>query len=302
MERKPLFWTYGKLLLMSFFWGGTVIAARVVVRDVGPYSAAFLRFAIASVLLAVIAWRLEGRNMRLKAGQVWPVVVLGLSGVFAYNILFMKGLKLIEAGRASMIMANNPIFIALCSAYFFKEKLTPVRLAGILISISGAVVVIARGHFGSIFRGGIGPGEIMIFGCVACWVTYSVVGKALMRSLRPLPSVTYSVLVGTLALAGPALAEGMAGKMAGYRVRDWMSLAFLGVFGTVIGFVWFYEAIQKIGAMRSGLFISFVPISAVLLAFLILGEPITPSMAVGAVLVTAGVYMTNRTANPGGAG
>jgi drug/metabolite transporter (DMT)-like permease len=298
MDRKPLYWTYLKLLLMAFFWGGTFIAGRVVVRDVEPCSAAFLRFAIASLLLAVIAWRQDRRGMVLKAGQIFPVVILGLSGIFAYNILFMKGMKLIEAGRASMIMSNNPILIALLSAFFFKEKLTPIRLAGILASITGAVVVISRGHPGSLFRGGIGPGEVMIFGCVGCWVTFSLVGKAVMRGLGPLPAVTYAVLVGTLALAGPAFAEGLAGKIAGYQVRDWVSLAFLGVLGTVAGFVWFYQGIQKIGAMRTGLFMSFVPISGVFLAFLILGEPLTSSLLVGAILVTAGVCMTNRTVEP----
>ena len=299
MDRKELLWTYAKLLMTALFWGGTFIAGRVVVRNVGPYSASFLRFAIASVLLAALAWRIEGRNMRLKAQQILPVIVLGLTGVFAYNIFFLKGLKLIEAGRASMIIANNPIFIALCSAYFFKEKLTPVRLVGILLSISGALVVISRGHIGSLFQGGIGPGEFLMFGCVVSWVTYSLVGKALMRSLKALPSVTYSVLVGAVALSVPAYAEGLTAKITGFTAMDWLCLAYLGVFGTVFGFVWFYQGIQKIGAMRAGLFINFVPISAVLLAFFILGEPITSSLLIGAALVTAGVYMTNRTAAPG---
>ena len=299
MDRKELLWTYAKLLMTALFWGGTFIAGRVVVRNVGPYSASFLRFAIASVLLAALAWRIEGRNMRLKAQQILPVIVLGLTGVFAYHIFFLKGLKLIEAGRASMIIANNPIFIALCSAYFFKEKLTPVRLVGILLSISGALVVISRGHIGSLFQGGIGPGEFLMFGCVVSWVTYSLVGKALMRSLKPLPSVTYSVLVGAVALSVPAYAEGLTAKITGFTAMDWLCLAYLGVFGTVFGFVWFYQGIQKIGAMRAGLFINFVPISAVLLAFFILGEPITSSLLIGAALVTAGVYMTNRTAAPG---
>lgn len=297
MDRKELLWTYAKLLMTALFWGGTFIAGRVVVRHVGPYSASFLRFAIASILLTGLTWRIEGRNMLLKAGQLLPVIVLGMSGVFAYNIFFLKGLKLIEAGRASMIIANNPIIIALCSAYFFKEKLTPVRLAGILLSITGALVVISRGHLGSIFQGSIGPGEFLMFGCVVSWVTYSLVGKALMRNLRPLPSVTYSVLVGALALSVPAFGEGLTTKITGFTVMDWLCLAYLGLFGTVFGFVWFYQGIQKIGAMRAGLFINFVPISAMILAFFLLGEPITPSLLIGAALVTAGVYLTNRTPN-----
>jgi drug/metabolite transporter (DMT)-like permease len=298
MDRKELLWTYAKLLMTALFWGGTFIAGRVVVRHVGPYSASFLRFAIASVLLVGLAWRIEGRNMLLKVEHIFPVIVLGLTGVFAYNIFFLKGLKIIEAGRASMIIANNPIFIALCSAYFFKERLTPVRLAGILLSITGAVIVISRGHFASLLQGGIGRGELLMLGCVASWVTYSLVGKALMRHLRPLPSVTYSVLVGALALSVPAFAEGLGTKIVDFAMLDWLCLAYLGVFGTVFGFVWFYQGIQKIGATRAGLFINFVPISAVLLSFVLLAEPITPSLLIGALLVTAGVYLTNRAALP----
>jgi drug/metabolite transporter (DMT)-like permease len=293
MDRKELLWTYAKLLMTALFWGGTFIAGRVVVRHVGPYSASFLRFAIAAVLLAGLAWRIEGGNMRLKAGQLLPLLVLGLTGVFAYNIFFLKGLKLIEAGRASMIIANNPILIALCSALFFKERLTAVRFTGILLSIVGAVVVISRGHLGSLFQGGIGPGEFLLFGCVASWVTYSLVGKVLLRQLRPLPSVTYSVLVGALALSVPAFHEGLLAQIGGYTLTDWLCLAYLGVFGTVFGFVWFLQGIQKIGATRAGLFINFVPISAVLLSFCILGEPLTASLLIGAVLVTTGVYLTN---------
>ncbi len=298
MDRQPPLWIYVKLLLMALFWGGTYIAGRVVVRDVGPYSAAFLRFAIASVPLGLVAWRMEGANMRLSRHQLVPVAVLGLSGVFAYNICFLKGIKLIEAGRASMVVATNPIFIALGSAIFFKEKPTAIRLAGVLLSIAGAMVVISRGRIASLFQGGIGPGELLMFGCVLCWATYSLVGKVLMRTLRPLPAVTYSVLVGALALSVPACAEGLVANLAGFRLLDWLCLGFLGVFGTVFGFVWFYQGIQEIGAIRAGLFINFVPICAVLLAFLILGEPLTASLLGGAALVTTGVYLTNRTSAP----
>ena len=70
---------------------------------------------------------------------------------------------------------------------------------------------------------------------------------------------------------------------------------YLAVFGTVIGFVWFYEGVKAVGPTRAGLFINFVPISAVVLGFLVLHEQITWSLAVGAALVLSGVYLTNRT-------
>lgn len=299
MEKKSLIVVYTKLLLTAVFWGGTFIAGKIVVRHVGPFSAAFLRFAIALILLIALLWKMEGKIPRLKASQILPIFLLGMTGVVLYNIFFLKALKLIEANRASMIVANNPIVIALCSAYFFKEKLTPMKIAGILVSITGAVVVISRGHLSSIFQGGVGRGELFMLGCVASWVMYSLIGKSLMRDLTPLTSVTYSVLIGTLILLIPAVsAEQITRQLATYSWQEWASLAYLGVFGTVFGFLWYYQGILAIGPTRAGLFINFVPISAVILAYLMLGESITPSLIIGAAFVISGVYLTNRTTLP----
>jgi drug/metabolite transporter (DMT)-like permease len=77
---------------------------------------------------------------------------------------------------------------------------------------------------------------------------------------------------------------------------DWSSLVYLGLGGTVIGFVWYYKGIQRIGAMRASVFINFVPVSAILLGHLVLGEAVGWPLALGALLVITGVYLTNRPA------
>ncbi len=284
---------YLKLTLTAFFWGGTFVAGRMLSGHVPPCSAAFLRFALASLLLLILTRMLEGKLPLLKKKQILPVILLGLTGVFAYNILFFKGLELISAGRASLIIALNPIFITLFSALFFREKLGFVRIFGILMSVCGALVVISKGNFGAIIGSGIGWGEIFIFGCVASWVTFSLIGRSVLSGLSPLVSICYSSLIGAVALFFPAYAEGVLYHMGNYALSDWMSIAYLGIFGTVIGFIWYYQGIRNIGPVKAGLFINFVPISAILLAFLILREPLTFSLLTGAILVVSGVYLTN---------
>ncbi|MBI9082826.1 MAG: DMT family transporter [Desulfobacterales bacterium] len=284
---------YLKLLLTAIFWGGTFIAGRTIAGDVGPYSAAFLRFTVASIFLLVFVRRMEGRLPRLGRGQILPVVALGLTGVFAYNVFFFKGLHLIEAGRASLIIACNPIFISLLSALLFKEKLNAVRISGILVSVSGAIVVITRGRLSALLDGSLGSGELFIFGCVASWVAYSLLGKTVMNRLSALSAVCYSSMIGGALLFFPACAEGLFHDAWYYSLKDWISLFYLGFFGTVLGFVWYYQGIQRIGPMKSSLFINFVPVSAILLAYGLLDEPITWSLLMGAVLVGSGVYLTN---------
>ncbi len=286
--------SYIKLILTAFFWGGTFIAGKVVVRDVGPGSAAFLRFAMAFTILFFITVRIEKKIPRINLKQFALIILLGFSGVFLYNIFFFKGLKLIDAGRAALIIALNPICICLLSACFFKERLTILKIFGVLISVSGAIVVISRGDFSRVFSGGLGLGEFYILVCVLSWASYSVIGKVVMKELSPMVAVTWSTLVGTLLLLIPAFSEGLFKNIFSFSVLDWAALFYLGFFGTVVGFVWYYEAIRNIGATRAGLFINFVPISAIILAFFFLNEPVTLSLLTGALLVSSGVYLTNR--------
>ena len=293
-DRQNLLAIYTKLFLTAVFWGGTFIAGRVIARDVGPFSAAFLRFAIASTVLLVFTYGKEKRLPLPKRNQIVPLLLLGMTGIFSYNIFFFKGLKTVNAGRAALIIANNPVLIALIASWLFKEKLTLPKIGGIIISVLGAVVVISKGNPTQLLRGHFGLGEFYIVCCVMSWVAYSLLGKSILGGLSPLVSVSYSCAVGTACLFVPAFLEGMFQDFFYYSKLAWLSIFYLGVCGTVIGFVWYYEGIKAIGPMKASQFINFVPISAIVLAFLILREPITSSLLVGTILVCSGVYMTNR--------
>ena len=285
---------YLKLFLTALFWGGTFVAARVVAQHVAPYSASFLRFFTASLfLIALILWK-EGQLPRLRRHQVIPAFLLGMTGVFAYNVFFFLGMQTITAGRASLITATSPVFIALLSTLFFRQRLDAKQVSGIFLCLTGATVVISRGDPLSIFSGGVGWGDVYLLGCVASWVAYSLIGKVIMKDFSPLAAVTYSCLIGGVALLVPACLEGLPGLIGGFSPRDWIGILYLGFFGTVLGFFWYYEGIRAIGPSRASVFINFVPVSGVFFGWLMLNEAVNLSLLAGAALVMAGVYLTNR--------
>ena len=288
---------YVKLLFTTLFWGGAFVAGKVVSQNVGPFSIAFQRFAIASILLILLTWKIEGKLPALKKFQIIPVILLGMTGIFTYNVMFFKGLRIIEASRASLIIATYPVFITIFSAIFLKEKINLIKALGIIISICGAIVVISKGNINRIFETGLGLGELYFFCCVLSWVAYSLIGKAVMRNLSPLASVSYSAIVGAVALSVPACLEGLFQNIRNQSMLEWSCICYLGIFATVIGFVWYYQGVQRLGPTKAGLFINFVPVFAILCAFIILREPITISLVVGTALVISGVYLTNRTSN-----
>lgn len=285
--------TYLKLFAVAFFWGGTFVAGRFLAGNIHPVSSAFFRFLIASLFLLLAVWRLEGRLPKLSMRQALAIGALGLTGIFAYNLFFFNGLTLIGAGRAALIIALNPVAITLCSALIYKEVLPLSRIVGIPLSVVGALIVITKGHPFLIFSGGLGQGEMLLFGCVLSWTLYSVIGKTVMRGLSPLAAVCWSSIAGTLLLLVPALIYGSLNEALKFSWPVWLSIGYLGLFGTVIGFLWYFEGIQKIGPSRAAVFINFVPVNGVLLATLILGEPLDLSLVTGGALVVLGAYLAN---------
>lgn len=286
---------YVKLFLTAVFWGGTFIAGRILAQEVEPYSGSFLRFLVASVCMIPLVRHFEGRLQPLGRKQALVVFLSGMTGVFLYNVFFLTGMQTVQAGRASVIVASNPVLISLFAALLFRgERMTALKALGVALSVCGAVFVITRGNPAEIFQGAVGRGEMLIFGCVASWVSYSLIGKIVMRDVLPVSAVTYACLIGSAALLPPAIIEGMAGSLGGYSTAAWLSIVYLGFFGTCLGFIWYYEGIREIGPSRAGVFINFVPISAVIMSFFLLGETIDASLLIGAALVLSGIYLTNR--------
>ncbi|MDJ0781023.1 MAG: DMT family transporter [Desulfosarcinaceae bacterium] len=284
---------YVKLFSTAMCWSGTFIAGRLLAGEVTPLSSAFLRFLIAAALLLYLTCRIHGRLPLPSGRQLGGLAVLGLTGVVSYNLFFFKGLTLVPAGRASVIIATNPIIITLSAALLFREPLSTRKLTGVVVSVCGAVIAISKGHPASLMQGGLGWGEVLIFCCVLSWVVYTLVGKAILGDLSPLVAVTYAALFGTIGLGIPALGAGLLAQVGGYSLVNWLSLAYLGVFGTVVGFIWYYEGVRAIGAARASLFINFVPLGAIVMAFGLLGEPVTLSLVAGTLLVVCGVYLTS---------
>jgi drug/metabolite transporter (DMT)-like permease len=284
---------YVRLVMATMLWGGTFVAGRLLAGHVDPPLAAWLRFLLASLTLLIWLRVDHGHLPRINARQAVAVSLLGLSGIFAYNLLFFEGLETVEAGRAALIVALNPIVITLASAAWFGERLSLRQAMGALLSLGGALTVIARGDLVALLQQGVGRGELLLLGCVLSWVVYTLIGKRLLRRLPPLVAVTYASVAGCL-LLGLFLLTDEHDTVALAEPVHWLSIGYLAFFGTVLGFVWYYQGVHAVGAARAAQFINLVPVSGVLLGVLLLNEPLTWSLLVGGLLVVSGLVLTNR--------
>ena len=292
--------TYLKLLAAVAAWGGTFIAAKFAVIDTTVEVAALLRFVSSSIALLVILYIRRGHFPRLNWLQLYYVTLLGLTGIAIYNLFFFFGLQSVEAGRGSLIITSNPLWVALGSVWFFKQRFHPLNIAGLLLCITGVTVVLSKGHLTQLFSSGVGAGELALLGCALAWASYTLLGKMLMISkypLDPLTLVTYSCISGSLILALWILLSGHEISL-NPSMTLFGSIAYLSLLGTVAGFIWYFEGVREIGAAQGSVFVFFVPVSAILLGYLWFDEKITVSLILGAVLIIGGVILVNKKIKP----
>jgi drug/metabolite transporter (DMT)-like permease len=286
-----------KLVMVAALWGGTFIAGRILAQSLPLMTAAFGRFFIASILLVVVAVKMEGKLPRLNRQQLLLTAVLGFTGIFLYNICFFGALARVLAGRTSLFVSLTPIVTAILAGLIFGERLGLRRWMGIVIALLGAIVVITRGDllggFADISQS-LGLGELMMLGAVLSWATYTLISRKALETLSPIAATTYGTLWGFVFLSIGTFGELKDIDWALLDWRVWTSVFYLGAFGTVLAFIWYYQGIQMVGPSRTAIFTNLVPAFGVLFSAALLGEPILISMVVGGLIAALGVSLVNK--------
>jgi len=294
MDTKVRAADYARLVAVPAIWGGAFAAGKIVVAVFSPLMGSFARYAIACVALLLAAAMREGGLPRLTRRQFFATVLLGILGVFLYNLLFLGSLQRLPASRAALIIALNPAITIAISSVVLHERLRARRWMGVAIALLGVWVVLSHGDLASIASAGVGRGELLMFGAVTCWALYTIVGRKVLGGLTPLAATSYAALWGTLMLGAVAIPEIVQLLSEQFDWRMIVSLLYLGVLGTAVAFVWYYTSVQRFGASVASIFNNLVPVFGVLIGVLLLGEALMPSMMIGGGIAIVGVLMVSR--------
>jgi len=287
-----------KLIGMAALWGGSWPCGRVLAQALPPLTAATWRFGIALVLL--VGWmRARGgfeRLRRLTARQWYGLAAGGAVGVFGYAMFFMLGLSHVAAGRAALVVTTNPVATTLIAAWWFGERLNWRIGAGMALAAAGALVVLTHGAPWTLFAGSVGKGELLLLGCVATWVAYTLIGRRLLSGIDALTTTTVTAGFGLAMLFAATLTfEGQAGLASPLRAGAtvWGVMGFLAAGATVLAYAWYFEGVAALGAGAAAGYISLVPVFGVLFATMWLGEPVDASIAAGGALAVVGMAVMN---------
>jgi len=272
-------------------WAANFIVVKSAVAQLPPVGFTFLRFTLASLtLLVLLRWR-EG-SVGLPRRDLVAILGLGAVGFGAYQILWTTGLTTVPAGDSALLIATTPVLVALLSVVARSDVLTPVKLAGVVISFVGVVVVIGSGP--GFTLGNSIAGEAITLAAAVCWSAYTAFGAPFVRRHSPLRATAWATVSGTLVLAPLAVVQLASMDRIPLSLDVLGAVLYSGMLAAGVSNVIVLNGVKVVGPTRTAALQFLVPALAVVLAFVFLREEIRPGQVLGGAIILGGVLITRR--------
>lgn len=278
------------LIGLSVLWGGSFFFIGVAVKAVPPFTIVFSRVALAALILLAVV-RLFGPGMPWT-GRVWRAFfVMGFLNNLVPFSLLVWGQTQIASGLASILNATTPLFAVLVAHLLTDdEKLSAGRLFGIVVGFSGVAVMLGRGAFSGLATGDTLLAELACLGAALSYAFAGVFGRRFKRmGVSPMQTATGQVTASAVMLAPVALLVDRPWTLANPGIAVWLALLALAVAATAFAYILYFRLLATAGAVNLLLVTLLVPVSAILLGFLVLGERLAPEHFAGMALIALGL-------------
>lgn len=284
---------YLLLTLAVLFWAGNFILGRAFHTVIPPVALAFWRWVGAALLVTVPSLPHLRRDYQALR-NAWPAVLaLALLGIAAFNTLAYSGLQYTEAINAFLLQSLMPVLIVLFSFIAFREKVTKLQSLGIMISLCGAVMIIARGDIENLLSLSVNRGDLLVFTAIACYAGYTVMLRK-RPDVHPMSFIFTIFWVGSIALVPLYLWENMTVARMSITPASLMVIGYVMVFPSIVSYLCYNRGVELVGANRAGLFIHLMPVFGSAMAVIFLGEAFAWYHSAGILLIAMGIYLATR--------
>ena len=281
-------------ILACITWSGNFIVARAVINEIPPVSLAFFRWSIATIILLPFAIKsfLQERNnvSQHKAYFFWT----SLFGVTIFNTFLYIAAHTTSAINMALIgTCSSPIFAVFLAAWFLRERISVVRIAGMLVMLAGIIYLVVRGSFERLLNFHFTTGDLWVLGAAIFFAGYNVLVRKKPSTISPIVFLFTTFFIGSALLLPFYFWEISQSPAIEWTTNLFLTVIYLGLGTSVIAFLLWNSAIAKLGAARTALFGNLIPLFSSLEAVWLLNEEITFIHLISGLLIIVGLIIVN---------
>jgi drug/metabolite transporter (DMT)-like permease len=294
LQKKDQILGIGLAVLATMIWAGNFVISKGVNQLIGPITLAFFRWSLASLIIIPIAWSSYKKEKQYIKTNIQYLFWVSLSGIALFNTcIYVSGHFTTAINMALIGTTSSPIFATIFAIIFLKEKINATRLIGLIICIIGILVLLSKGSFEKLWSLRFGIGDLWILAAGICFAVYSVLVRKKPASISSLHFLMLIFTMGALMLFPFFLIENWYLPKPQFTPALIGSILYLGFGTSVISFLCWNIALQKLGTSRTVLFGNLTPIFSTLEAVLILGEKFSNIHILSGILVIGGLIIAN---------
>lgn len=283
---------YLLLSLTTLFWAGNFVLGRSMNSVISPVVMAELRWLLALLIIFPFLLPKFKKNKAIII-QNWPILILlSVLSVACFNTFIYIGLTITTATNATILQSIIPIAILILSACWLKEAVSKRQWLGVLISLSGVLVLITKGNLSSLLEFTINQGDIYVLIAVIFWAIYSILLRFRPAELDGFTFFGITVLVGSIALLPFALIEyHYYAPSIIWQNSSLLTILYMAIFPSILAYVFWNKGVSELGAAKAGLFIHLMPCYGLILSSFFLHEKVYPFHIGGILLIFCGIYL-----------
>jgi drug/metabolite transporter (DMT)-like permease len=284
------------LTLTPLFWACNWIIGRGLSTEIPPMAMTFFRWLFALAILAPFAWPEVRRDWPVLR-RSWKVMLpLGAIGVGTHNALAYLGLNYTTATSGVILNSFIPVMIIALSWVLLRERLSPLQLGGVAVSLAGVLTILSEGSLAALLAFRLNRGDLLVILSMAMWSIYTICLRWRPAGLGSLSFLFALALIGDLCVLPLYLGEMAFGRRMVWTWTHFAAFASVALFSSVLAYIFWNRGVEQVGAQVAGLFVHLMPVFGVVLAWIFLGERLAPFHLAGIALILAGIFVTSRKA------
>jgi drug/metabolite transporter (DMT)-like permease len=292
---------YVLLPLTMLLWAGNAVVGRGAAGVVPPLHLSWLRWTLAAIIIMPMAWPHLKRDWPVIRAHWAVLAMLGGLGSGIFVAIYYIGLSKTTAINGVIINSSVSMLIPIAVFAIYRETITRVQAAGILISFAGVLIVLTKGDITVLRTLQLGEGDLWIITAMVIWAVYT----ALLREQPKMHWLSFAAITFCVASVIDLplfIGEIIYGKRIQPTLAAFLMIAYVSIFPSVLAQIFYVRGIELIGGNRAAIFMHLIPIFGATLAVLFLGERLHLYHFGSLALVASGVWLAARPANPKGAG
>jgi drug/metabolite transporter (DMT)-like permease len=298
IAKKDYYTGIALAVLATLIWSGNFVIARGVNQQIPPVSLAFYRWSLATVLIAPLAIKKfkEEKDIVLKN---WKYIFwVALTGITLFNtFVYVAGHYTSAINMALIGTTSSPIFATIMAVIFLKERLNSFRIIGILLCVAGIVLLLSKGSWENLASFRFSVGDLWVLAGALAFAVYNILVRKKPGGISAINFLFVIFLLGTILLFPAYLTELIITGPVQWNGYLYGSIIYLGLGTSVISFLCWNAALQKLGTGTTVLFGNLIPIFSTLEAVWLLGEQVNSIHLISGLLVIGGLIIANTMQN-----